>query len=307
MLRNLSLCKWYPALALILLIACNRSNPESKRPSFKAVEGIKFIEVRREFDTGLSFSEQGFQQIPEWTLYFLPGDSVKIYSPFEKRYIHYPIYFDHGQVINFAREFLRVKHISRDSIILQLLRVQAKVVNQDLSKVYMRFYSENYIKNVLHADPDSLRKPNSRDTLFIKTLIDRAKRYPNVGDSLFAARQPVSLKSKVDWISVVKKKLAKNDIDYRASDEYLYPEYTINIQNAYKDFSYTFTAYVDDHGKITVGRFASIEEEFVAPQRKVMQGIVDVYLQRFLEITPGQTLGIQHPTEITLHLRGTKD
>lgn len=265
---------------------------------------MKFIEVRREFDTGLSFSQQGFQQIPEWTLYFLQGDSVKIYSPFEKRYIHYPIYFDHGKVINFAREFLRVKHISRDSIVLQLLRVQARIVNQDLSKVYMRFYSENYIKNVLHADPDSLRKPNTRDTIFIKSLIGRTKRYPNIGDSLFAARQPVLLRSKVDWISVVKKKLAKSDIDYRASDEYLYPEYTINIQNAYKDFSYTFTAYVDQHGKITVGRFASIEEDFVAPQRRVMQGIVDLYLHRFLEITPGQTLGMSHSTEITLHLRG---
>lgn len=307
MLVNIHLCRWCALFAVLILSSCDRSDPKSRRPTFKEVEGIKFIEVRREFDTGLSFNEHGFQQVPEWTLYFLPGDSVKIYSPFEKKYIFYPIYFDHDQVINFAREWLRLKHVSQDSLVLQLLRVQSKVVNQELSKVYMRFYSEDYIKNVLNANPDSLRRPNRRDTLFIKKMIQRANSNPKKPDSMFAARNPVQFKSKINEIGVTKRKSSKDDINYSASDEYLYPEYDISIRNSYKDFAKSFTVIVDKNGDMAVGRFAVIEEDFEAPQRKILQAIVDVYLEHYLQVIPGTTLGMPHATEIMLHVKGTKD
>jgi len=289
------------------LLSCNPSGSKNEKPSFKSVEGIKFIEVRREFDTGFSFSKQGFQQVPEWTLYFLPGDSVKIYSPFEKRYIFYPIYYDHGNVINFAREWLRLIHVNKDSLVLQLLQVQSKEVKKDLSNVYMRFYSENYINNVLHANPDSLRKPTKADTLYIKRLIQRANAHPLVSDSLFSARNPVIFESRIKEIRVSKTEIPKDDINYSASNEYLNPEYTISIRKAYKDFAYSFLALVDDKGKITVGKFAVLEKEFEEPRRKVLQGIIDVYLQRFLDITPGKTLGIPHATEVMITVTGTKD
>ena len=292
---------------VVLLSCCNQTQPKLQRQSFKSFEGIKFIEVRREFDTGYSFSKQGFQQIPEWTLSFLPGDSVKIYSPFEKRYIFYPIYYDHGQVMNFAREWLRLIHIDKDSLVLQLLRVQSKVVNKDLSTVYMRFYSENYIKNVLHADPDSMRKPNRRDTMYIHRLIKRANAIPLVADSLFAARNSVELKRLVKEVTAERSVLDKEDLNYSVSNEYLYPEFDIHIKKAYKDFAQSFTVLVDANGEMTVGSFAVMEKEFEAPRRKVLQGILDVYFERYLHITPGRTLGIPHATEITLHVRGTRD
>ena len=292
---------------VVLLSCCNQTQPKLQRQSFKPFEGIKFIEVRREFDTGYSFSKQGFQQIPEWTLSFLPGDSVKIYSPFEKRYIFYPIYYDHGQVMNFAREWLRLIHIDKDSLVLQLLRVQSKVVNKDLSTVYMRFYSENYIKNVLHADPDSMRKPNRRDTMYIHRLIKRANAIPLVADSLFAARNSVELKSLVKEVTAERSVLDKEDLNYSVSNEYLYPEFDIHIKKAYKDFAQSFTVLVDANAEMTVGSFAVMEKEFEAPRRKVLQGILDVYLERYLHITPGRTLGMPHATEITLHVRGTRD
>jgi hypothetical protein len=270
------------------------------------VEGINFIEVRREFENGLSFNEYGFQLIPEWDLHFLPGDSVKIYSPFEKRYIYYPIYFDHGQVINFAREWLRLKHVSKDSLVLQLLRVREKVIDKKRSNVYMRFYSAEYIKNTLRSNAESLRKPNIRDTLFIKKLVARAKANPTNSDSLFTARTPVALKSTIPEITVSIQKPSKEDVDYKASDEYMGVEYHVEIKRAYKDFYNSFTAFVDDKGKVTVGKFAVIEPDFEAPQRRVLQGVVDVYIQHFLEVTPGKTLGMPHPTEIMLHVRGRK-
>lgn len=297
----------YALSALLVFTSCNRPDAESQRPSFKQVEGINFLEVHREFENGLSFNRHGFQQIPEWNLYFLPGDSVKIYSPFEKRYIHYPIYFDHGQVINFAREWLRLKHVSKDSLVLQLLRVKSREIDKKLSNVYMRFYSEAYVRDVLRSNPDSLRRPKLRDTLFIKSLVKRAKANPTTPDSLFSARSPVVLRSKIDWITVRSEKPSKGDLNYKASDEYMNVEYHVEIKKAYKNFSRSFTAFVDDKGKITVGKFANIEKDFEAPQRRVLQGITDVYLQRFLEITPGKTLGMPHPTEIMLYVRGTKD
>jgi len=146
-------------------------------------------------------------------LYFLPGDSVKIYSPFEKRYIFYPIYYDHDQVINFAREWLRLIHVSKDSLVLQLLKVQSQKVNRELSTVYMRFYSEAYIKNQLKTDAASLRKSLRKDTLYIKNLIQRAELNSETPDSILSATQPVALKSRVKEISVTKRKIEKGDIN----------------------------------------------------------------------------------------------
>ncbi len=285
----------------------NKSKPTLKSPYFKAVEGIKFIEVRREFDTGLSFSNQGFQQKPEWNLYFLPGDSVKIYSPFEKKYIYYPIYNDYAGKMNFAREWLRLIHVSKDSLVLQLLRVQSQKVNRELSTVYMRFYSEDYIKNHLKTDAALLKRPKRKDTLYVRHLIERANLNAKTPDSILSATQPVELKSKVKEITVIKRKLKKGDINYSPSDEYLYPEYNVVIHKAYKDFAYSFTSLVDTTGKMTVGRFACIEPDFEAPQRKIRQAVTDVYLQRFLVIKPGSTLGIPHTTEIMLNVKGIKD
>jgi len=299
--------KLFSVLLLMFIIACNEKDKKSDRPSFENVQGIKFIETRREFDTGLCFSEQGFQQVPEWVIYFLPGDSVKIYSPDKKRYVSYPIYFDHKNVINFAREWLRVIHLTKDSLEFQLLRVQGREVNRDLSKVYMRFYSENYIKNVLKSDTEKMRRPLNKDTAFVKRLIERANKYSHVSDSLFAARIPVEFQSRTEQIIVDKKKFSKDDLDYKASDEYLYPEYYINVKNAYKDFTHTFYLLVDERGTMQLGRFAVLEKEFEAAHRKVLQGITDVYLKRFLKVTPGQTLQIPHATEIMMHVRGTKD
>jgi hypothetical protein len=301
----------YIVLVILAIGACNESSNKSKvtlkPPYFKAVEGIKFIEVRREFDTGLSFSNQGFQQKPEWNLYFLPGDSVKIYSPFEKRYIYYPIYNDYAGKMNFAREWLRLIHVSKDSLVLQLLRVQSQKVNRELSTVYMRFYSEAYIKNTLKTNAELLKRPRRKDTLYIKHLIKRANLNAKTPDSILSATEPVELKSKIKEIAIIKRKLKKGDINYSPSDEYLYPEYDVVTHKAYKDFAYSFTALVDTTGKMTVGRFAFIEPEFEAPQRKIRQAVIDVYLHRFLSIKPGSTLGIPHTTEIMLNVKGIKN
>lgn len=290
-----------------ILPSCNRKE-EKIRPSFKPVLGMQFIEYRREFDNGLAFNEYGFQQEPAWKLYFLSEDSVMIYSPFEKKYYHYPIYHDHDSVFNIAREWLRLKQLNKDSLTFQLLSVDRKQVSRERSNVLMKFYSYRYLEEVLKKDPVFLRRPGPQDTLFIRSLVERANRNPANADSSFAARQPVQLVSTIKEIKVSKLGLEydpNNLLNISSADTYLKPEYSITIDKAYKDFFHTFTVLVDQKGRFHVDTFIT-SPEFTASRRKVLEGIVDVYLQRFLQVVPGSTLGMPHTSQITLHVRGKK-
>lgn len=313
---------WILLLAATLLLAssCRQNEPKNtktestetvqrqKKPFFKDITGIHYVEVRRMFDNRLIFNKYGFQQVPEWDLYFTASDSVKIYSPSKKKYIHYPIYFDHDSVLNFAREWFRVKKVSPDTLILQLLQVKNRVILREQSNVYMLFYSEKHIQNTLKTDTASLRKPSRADTLFVKSQIAKAEKNPD--STIFAARNPVTLESLSPIIAVEKIKVKTDSVNinntYR-SDEYLYPEYRISIDPAYKDFSYSFSVIVDKNGKMHFKKFlTAVMPEFQESQERVVKGIIDVYLQRLLKITPGNTLGFPQPSVINLYVSGRK-
>lgn len=284
--------------------ACSRKGNSVKKPSLIIAPGIEYSEVRREFDNGLSFNSYGFQQEPAWIMQFLSEDSVKIYSPFEKKFLHYPIYFDHDSVFNIAREWLRLKHISKDSMIFQLLQVENKVVSKDRSNVLMKFYSDAYLKK-MKFDLAALQRPSSKDTLYIQTLIAKTNRNPDNSDSSFAARNPVKLISKTPAITIKQSSGTVNPLDPSTADIYLNPEYSITINGAYKDFTHNFTVLVDEKGKMHLGKF-NIDEEFRESRTKVLKGIIDVYLHRYLQIIPGSTLGMPHTSEIMLYLKGKK-
>lgn len=293
---------------LTTFFSCTQQSGDGKklRPSFKGILGLQFIEVRREFDTGLSFDNQGFQQEPDWKLYFLSEDSVMIYNPVKKVYFHYPVYHDHDSVFNIAREWLRLKAINKDSLVFQLLSVDEKKVSKQLSNVTMKFYSYTYLSQHVKQDPEKLKQPNRKDSLFIRSKIMRANRNPSNPDSCFAARNPVQLISSIKNIRVNKVPVEANSynlVNSSPSDAYLFPEYSITIHKSYKKFFYTFSVLVDQNGKMRVTKFIT-SPEFETSRKKVLQGIVDVYLSRYLTIIPGSTLTIFHPSEITLHVRG---
>jgi hypothetical protein len=137
--------------------------------------------------------------------------------------------------------------------------------------------------------------------------VELAVSYSDEPDSLLAAREPVVFKSTNPLIIVKRSKSAVDDLDYSPSDEYLYPEFDVVINKAYKDFIANFSVIVHKDGKLTVGRFASLEKDFEASKRKVYQGVLDVYLQKSLSISPGSTLGIPHATEVMLHVKGIEN
>ncbi len=290
---------------LLLVLACNNNKnatEASGRPSFEKVIGTRFIEIRRQFDNGYSFNSYGFQQEPEWVLEFVSEDSVKIYSPFEKKFLHYPVFFDHDSIFNIAREWVRLKHVSKDSLIFQLLQVEQKVVKKDRSNVSMKFYSKAYLDKK-HLDAKELQKPKSRDTAYVLALVEKANMYADKPDSVLAAREPVKLISKSPAISIKQSHGVRDIMDPSRAEEYLNPEYSISIDGAYKDFTHSFTVVVDEKGKMHLGRFA-VSEEFVESRTRVLKGIIDVYLHKYLTIIPGKTLGIPHASEIKIYLKG---
>lgn len=309
--RNLSRHKKYFYLLLILCVAisaCKNKAPAQKpQPTFKKVWGIGYTEVRRYFNTGYSFSETGYQQEPSWRLSFPSDDSVNIYNPKRKLFVNAPVTFDHDSVFNVAWAYLRLKKLTKDSIIFQVLKVSGRVVENDKSIVYMTLYANNYIKNVLHKQPLAMQAPTRADTLFIKRKAEMAIIDPS---KAFAARQPVELKSRSPLVRVAK--IINDDRSETAADDeppinYLSPEFNISIHKAYDDFNYSFTVMVDDRGQLTFGRsMIDLEPEYRESMPRIMKGIVNGYLKTYLQVKPGTTLGIRHASVIIVNVTGTK-
>ncbi len=303
--------KRYGLLLLILIsavyISCNRTHHKKTLP-FGTVRGTHFTEVRRIFDNGLKFDKQGYQLEPAWDLYFIADDSVLVLSPKTKKYYGFHVYFDHDSIFNMVGAWFKLKKIARDSVILQALRVEEKVIedNDEGSKVYLTFYSDRYKKSRPAAYIQKMGLPGPKDTLFIKA---RAKLANSKMDSAFAAREPVVLTSKTPRVAVEKVKnvpTALEDID--AADDYLAPEYNITIHKAYEAFDYSFYAYVDADGKMYFRKSVVPQmHEFQATYEKVIKGIINGYLQHYLEVTPGKTLGIAHTSSILVNVTGKTD
>lgn len=271
----------------------------------KSILGIKYTEVKRTFDNGLSFSPVGYQLVPEWRISFPSTDSVNIYSPKKKRFLNTPVIFDHDSVYNVAWAWLKLKYIKKDSIQFMVLHVHDNIIQEEKSHVFMTFYTNDYIKNVLHADPATIWKPSRKDTAYIKAKTLLANK---IADSAFAGTQPAILTPKSKLITVKKQVTPADDVNGGMEyDDYLSPTYDVTIRKAYTDFYYSYTAFVDDQGVITF-RKSSIATlpEYKETLDNAMKGITDGYLKLYLDVTPGKTLGIPHKSIIFLNVTGTK-
>ncbi|MDB5087193.1 MAG: hypothetical protein JWR09_1187 [Mucilaginibacter sp.] len=271
----------------------------------KSIRGIRYTEVKRTFDNGLSFSAVGYQLVPEWRISFPSTDSVNIYSPRKKRFLNTPVIFDHDSVYNVAWAWLKLKYIKRDSIQFMVLHVHDNVIQEEKTHVYMTFYTNDYIKNVLHADTANMLKPSSKDTAYIKAKILKAH---NIIDSAFAGTEPAVLKARSPLISIKKEVTPDADVNGGMGfDDYLSPTYNITIHKAYTDFYYSYSAYVDEKGNITFRKTLTFTyPEFKKANDDAMKGITDGYLKAYLDITPGKTLGIPHNSIVILNVTGVK-
>ena len=299
------------------MLFCCACNSKSKKPkegekpesnlTFRDVNGIRFYEVKRRFKNGLSFNKDGFQQEPTWIIQFKSPDTMLAYSPEKQGMEAFYLQFDHGQVYNFAREYFRVKTITKDSLILQRLQVDGRVIAGDddvRSDVYCTYYTQNYIEKVLKTTVGELQRPTKADTLFIKDLSAKTNKDPSNAKIAFAAREPVVFTPKGDFITVEKFSTQDATTHRTQAYDYIYPEYKIVIKKAYKAFANRFSLIVASNGKMYVNRVVGVMKEDMAARKRLCQGITDVYLKNLLITTPGTTLGIPHSSEITVNLVG---
>lgn len=301
-------------VAGLLLGGCNSKPLEKKthhkeappvRLSFLPIKGIKFHEVKRRFSSGRSFNEMGFQQVPSWTMQFVSNDSVLVYSIQRHKMQGFHVLYDHGDVYNFAGEWFRIKKVERDSMQMQRLSLKGQVIANDIrSDVRMTFYSDNYIKNVLHSSVEALQKPSAADTAYIRKLVAKSDKNPADANIAFAGTTPVEFKPLSNLISVEKLSSIDKPSGRGEAYDYLYPEYRIVIHRAYKDFAYGFTCVVDKTGKIHLDKFRNDMPEYYEKRKKVLEGIISVYLQNLLKVMPATTLGIPHSSQITLNVSG---
>ncbi len=295
-------------LACILIIGCTPSSKKtqkSKNLSFIAVKGIRFYEVKRRFSNGLSFNQMGFMQEPSWIIEVKDKDTILAYSPEKNKMEHFYLQFDHDNIYNFAREFFRVKLITKDSLLLQRLQVTGKLIESGIkSDVHATYYSANYIKNKLHTTAKQLQKPSKKDTLYIKALAAKANNNPSNAAFAFAGRVPVVFTPLSNRVIAEKAITVNSVIGRTASYDYLFPKYYLTINRAYKNFAYTFTVVVGPNGKIYLANIGQALEPAV--RKKVLAGIISVYLQNLFKITPGSTLGIAHASEVTVAVQGIK-
>src|SRR5579872_3366388 len=91
--------------------------------------------------------------------------------------------------------WLVLRKMTKDSLVFQSLRVNDKreiILNDEGSKVFMTFYSDDYLKAKNQAAIKKMGLPTARDTAYIR---QRSKLANTILDSAFSARQPVVLKS----------------------------------------------------------------------------------------------------------------
>jgi len=306
-------------IIFILLFAgrCNRGlriiqdekakkEAEGKRTKnlIKTIQGIKYTEVSRKFNNGLSFSPVGYQLVPEWRISFPSVDSVNIYSPKKGRFLNAPVVFDHDSVFNVAWAWLKLIYLKKDSIKFMVLHVHDNIIQDEKVHVFMTFYSNSYIKNVLHADTAAIWKPTRKDTLYIKAKTILANKIP---DSAFAGTDPPVIKSKSKLVTVKKEEVPDEIDGGKPYDAYLSPTYDVVIRKAYDDFSYSFTAWVDEKGRLTFRKSLDlVMPEFKESTNSTLKGITDGYLTLYLDVKPAKTLDIPHNCIIFLNVQGIK-
>jgi hypothetical protein len=281
------------------------SSTESVKLTFKQHWGKGFTEVRRTFKNGISFSDYGYQLEPDWRLTFLSDDSVNIYNPATKTWGHAPILFDHDSIFNIAWSYLRLKKQTKDSIVFQVMKVEGRVLTRGQSVVYMTLYSDDYIKNVLHTNAESLIHPSRKDSLFIQQLVKKANADTS---NAFAGRQPATFKPRNKLCTITRETTSdENKKESGLLADYLLPEYDVIINNAYEDFSYSFTVLADEKGKLFFVRSINFSfAEFEAQTNKTLRAIVNGYLTGYLDVTPASTLGMPHSSIVIMHVKGVK-
>ena len=292
---------WFCILFLTVTAACKYDKPTDRnRISFKSVVGVNYIEVKRRFGDGLSVSKYGYGLTPSWKMSFYSDDSAKVFSPDANAFLGFHVTLDHDSLFHVARSWFRAKKITKDSLVVQVMKVQSKVIYLDKSQVFLTFYSDKYIRDVLHTVPQALMDKTRRDTLFIKQRTAEVNANPDsafiaTNSPVFTSRTPLATVKKIE----VKASVMNN------YDNYDLPKYDITIKNKYKNFNYPELVVVIDYK----GKINYLYSMWTLPDggNETIKVILDNYVKTYFNITPGNTFGINHNSYAFINLKGIKD
>ena len=293
-------------LCLIMFIvtglhSCKYDKPptERNRVSFKAMAGINYIEVKRRFGDGLSVSKYGYGLTPSWKMSFNSDDTAQVFSPDANAFLKFRITLDHDSLFHVARTWFRAKKITKDSLVLQVMKVQSKVIYLDKSQVFLTFYSDKYIHDELHTVPQALMGKTRSDTLFIKRRSAEVNAKPDSGfiatnSPVFTSRTPLATVKKIETKASV----------MNGYDNFDLPKYDITIRNKYKNFNYPELVVVIDY-KGQVNYLYSMWQ-LAEGGNETIKVIMDNYVKTYFKITPGNTFGINHNCYAYINLKGIK-
>ena len=284
----------------VIYSSCKTKPKGLNKVTFKPVWGIKYTEVKQRLANGRSFSKYGYQLEPLWQLTFLSDDTARLYATNTKSFANFHITNDHDSIFYMARSWFRAIKLTKDSLVFQVMKVESNVIYVSQSTLFTTLYSDDYIKNVLKTTPEKLRRPDRGDSLYVRYMITHPHKNP---DSLFAARNPVVFKSKSPNVKVTKTEVFADETNrFSTTDSYLRPEYNIQINKAYKDFDYSFTAVVNEKGDIRFHKLLVANLNNIS----VLQAIIDGYLKPNLDVKPGNTLGMSQSSKVYINVKGRK-
>jgi hypothetical protein len=155
---------------------------------------------------------------------------------------------------------------------------------------------------VIREDTAALKAPTWRDTVFVKSLIDSAEKDYS---KAFFARRPAVVSSKSSLVKVETHHTTGNIFEANPTDnDYMYPTFNISIKHAKEDFYYSFSVTVDSGGGLHYEKpmIPGNNTYYISHSKAVL----DNYLKRYLNVKPGSTLGMVHPSSIYFHVRGKK-
>lgn len=298
------------SLFVLLAFAGCDNNPRlrknKKQVSFKSIEGISYTEVSRKQKNGLSFTRDGYRLKPEWRLRFEPKDSVALYNSEKRDFINFPVSRGLDSIFGVVRSYFKIRHMSKDSLVLEMLEAKNDTIDVVHSSVFMTFYADGYIKNKLHFNTEEAQHVSHGDSLFIKDLAEKANADIH---KAFAAQQPANFISKRPAMQVATWRRTPKFLynNYDAADNYMTPTFDITLNKASKSFDYSFSVFVDAKGQM-VYRMPMVafygDDLAEANYVKISKSILDNYLKPYLTVVPGQTLGIRHSTMVTLNIHG---
>ncbi|MGY3211265.1 hypothetical protein [Mucilaginibacter sp. HD30] len=292
---------WFCLLILTVAAACKYDKPTNRnRISFKSVVGVNYIEVKRRFGDGLSVSKYGYGLTPSWKMSFYSDDSAKVFSPDANAFLGFHVTLDHDSLFHVARSWFRAKKITKDSLVMQVMKVQSKVIYLDKSQVFLTLYSDKYIRDVLHTVPQALMGKTKSDTSFIKQRTAEVNAHPDsafiaTNSPVFTSRTPLATVKKIE----VKATVMNN------YDNYDLPKYDITIKNKYKNFNYPELVVVIDYK----GKVNYLYSMWTLPEggNETIKVILDNYVKTYFHITPGNTFGINHNSYAFINLKGIKE